>query len=86
MKCHPDLFPEKAQDFKNLQDAYERLMNWDKEKPHFDRTEHTKKKGSGSQERLEFFEKKQLFLQIAQKFKENTVPTHFCFIFTAQKQ
>ena len=52
MKCHPDLFPEKSQEFKDLQQAYERLMNWEKEKPHFDRTEHFKKKGPGSQEKI----------------------------------
>ena len=52
MKCHPDLFPEKSQEFKDLQQAYERLMNWEKEKPHFDRTEHSKKKGPGSQEKI----------------------------------
>ena len=52
MKCHPDLFPEKSQEFKDLQQAYERLMNWEKEKPHFDRTEHFKKKGAGSQEKI----------------------------------
>lgn len=39
MKCHPDLFPNsaaKSEEFSELQSCYERLMNWEKEKPHFD--------------------------------------------------
>merc|ERR1712142_565755 len=39
MKCHPDIYgddPEKVKEFREVQDAYDRVINWDKEKPHFD--------------------------------------------------
>lgn len=56
MKCHPDIFPnnsEKLKEFQDLQTAYERLMNWEKEKPKFDSQSFEKnrefKKGSSFQ-------------------------------------
>jgi len=39
MKCHPDIYgddPEKLKEFREVQDAFDRVTNWAKEKPHFD--------------------------------------------------
>ena len=61
MRCHPDLFPNdkvKAKEFVELQSAYEKVMNWEREKPHFEkaqfqsgREEERKKEQNKRQER-----------------------------------